>query len=189
MKRFFMLLFSAAFLVLAGCAGERTGQTDTTGKTEEETGLFSAFTATSLARDEIDQSIFEGKTLTMVNIWATSCSPCIGEMPDLAQLNRDYADQNVQVVGIVIDVLNRDGTVSKEQVQAANDIVASTGADYTHLLPSDDLIEAKLAEVSAVPTTVFVDETGAQVGEDYLGARPADKWSEIIDGLLEDLAK
>ncbi|SOC31038.1 TlpA disulfide reductase family protein [Thalassospira xiamenensis] len=39
----------------------------------------------------------------ILNFWATWCVPCIKEMPSLAKLASDYADQNVQVVGVSLD--------------------------------------------------------------------------------------
>ena len=35
-----------------------------------------------------------------------------------------------------------------------------------------------------MPTTFFVDETGAQVGQTYLGAKSEDEWAAIVDELL-----
>lgn len=198
MKKQFVALF-AALLILGACSApggaDKTTAATTTivasseGQTEPQEGLFSAFTAQTLDGETADESIFEGKTLTMINIWATFCSPCLDEMPDLAALNEAYADKGVQVVGIVIDMLNEDGTISEAQLENAKGIVASTGASYMHLLPSYDLIALKLQDIDSVPTTIFVDETGAQVGEDYLGTRSQEKWSKIIDALLEEVAQ
>lgn len=198
MKKQVVALF-VALLILGACgapggADKTTAATTTTvasseGQTEPQEGLFSVFTAQTLDGETADESIFEGKTLTMINIWATFCSPCLDEMPDLAALNEAYADKGVQVVGIVIDMLNEDGTISEAQLENAKGIVASTGASYMHLLPSYDLIALKLQDIDSVPTTIFVDETGAQVGEDYLGARSQEKWSKIIDALLEEVAQ
>jgi thiol-disulfide isomerase/thioredoxin len=39
----------------------------------------------------------------ILNFWATWCVPCIKEMPSLAKLAGNYADRNVQVVGISLD--------------------------------------------------------------------------------------
>lgn len=47
----------------------------------DQAGILSQFAATDLDGNEIDQSILEGYDLTMVNIWATFCQPCIREMP------------------------------------------------------------------------------------------------------------
>ena len=153
---------------------------------QESEALLGAFTATDLQGNEVDESILAEHDLTMVNVWATFCGPCLQEMPELGELADEYADRGVQVVGIVIDVLNYDGTLSQEQVDLAAQIAEETGADYLHLLPSMDLIEAKLAQVTAVPETFFVNSEGEQVGESYLGARSKAEWAEIIEGLLEE---
>ena len=147
-------------------------------------GVLSSFTAQDLNGNEVDQSIFSDYKLTMVNIWATFCGPCLSEMPELGEIHAEYADQGVQVVGIVTDVLNQDGSYNEDQIATARDAVSLTGADYLHLLPSADLITAKLQYVSAVPETIFVDSQGNQVGESYLGSRSKEQWIAIIDELL-----
>lgn len=148
---------------------------------------FTSFQTISLGGVKIDESIWSGKKLTMVNIWATFCSPCISEMPELGALSKDYEEQGVQIVGIVMDVLTSQG-ISDSQIDLAKDIVAQTNADYTHLLPSNDLIAAKLKDVSSVPETIFLDENGKQVGSSFLGARSGEEWRVVIDGLLKEVS-
>lgn len=153
---------------------------------ENKSPSFTSFKTISLDGTKVDQNIWNGKKLTMVNIWATFCGPCISEMPELAALSKEYARQGVQVVGIVIDVLTSQG-ISDSQIDLAKDIVTQTNADYLHLLPSNDLIAAKLANVSSVPETIFLDEDGNQVGDAYLGARSGEDWRAVIDGLLKEV--
>lgn len=47
-------------------------------------------------------SQWQGRLL-LVNFWATWCSPCVEEMPELAELQAELQAQNVQVIGIGID--------------------------------------------------------------------------------------
>lgn len=157
------------------------------GAWEEKSGTLSSFRATTLDGLPVDESIFAGHSLTMINIWATFCSPCLREMPELGQLNEQYQSRGVQVVGIVADAGGSDGTVSMSQVELARKLVKETGAEYTHLLPSSDLISAKLGEVTAVPETIFVDSKGNLVGTSYVGSRSGDEWAKIIDGLLANM--
>lgn len=124
----------------------------------------------------------------MVNVWATYCGPCKEEMPDLAQLSNDYDDDEVQIIGLVSDVLNADGTVNQTQVDTAVDLADEAGVDYVNLIPSEYLTQNVLSQIYAVPTTFFVDENGNQVGSVYMGARDAEDWAEIIDSLLEVVA-
>lgn len=150
-------------------------------------GILSAFSAEDLDGNALDQSILEGHTLTMVNVWATFCTPCISEMPELGELAEEYADKGVQIVGLVSDVLDSDGSVSETQLDTAREIVAATSANYTHIVPSIDLYYGLLYQITSVPTTFFVDETGAQVGYAYLGARDKAEWSTIIDEMLAEV--
>ena len=126
----------------------------------------------------------EGSKLTLVNIWATFCGPCIQEMPELGKLSASYKDKGVQIVGIVADSSDSSGVPIQKAVTLAKEIVSKTGANYEHILASTSLNKQLLNTVSAVPTTIFVDENGNQVGKAYLGARSGSEWAKIIDGLL-----
>ena len=42
--------------------------------------------------------------VTVVNLWATWCAPCVAEMPTLAALQRTYADRGLRVVPISLDI-------------------------------------------------------------------------------------
>ena len=161
--------------------------------TEKENAPFlGLFTATDIDGNPVDQTLFADYKLTMINVWATYCSPCINEMPDLGRLHADMAAEGVQIVGLVSDALDSSGNISQSQVDLARDIIEATGANYTHMLPSQDLISTVLWQVTAVPTTIFVDHTGELVGYAYAGSRSYDQWTAIIYdtlSLLEDASE
>ena len=123
----------------------------------------------------------------MVNIWGTNCVFCIREMPALGQLAKDYKDKGLQIVGIVTDVAQRNGVFDRSKLKNAKDIVAQAGADYIHLLPSSDLIKAKLRSVYSIPETVFLDSNGNVIGQSYKGARSYDGWKAVIDSVLAEV--
>lgn len=190
-------------LTFTACSGEKGDTTTAEGNTtvsqnaadateskdlpELEGTAFGAFESVDMEGNKVDYKIFEGKKLTMVNIWATFCGPCIREMPDLERISKEYADKDFQIVGIVCDVtLNPDGNYSKALFGKAEDVIESTGVSYLNILPSVSLNEAKLGEVYTVPETVFVDENGKQVGSSYLGSKSYEDWCAIIDGLLAE---
>ncbi len=191
MKRIIPVLAGAALLTLAlaACSDQPAEPTPTpvpsVSVVQEDVPILSAFSTTDLQGNEVDQSVLTGKKLTMVNVWATYCEPCKEEMPDLAQLSQNYED--VQIIGLVSDVLNADGTVNQDQVDTAIALAEEAGVTYLNLIPSQDLASNVLGQIYAVPTTFFVNEDGDQVGSVYVGARDADGWAEIIDALLEAL--
>ncbi len=191
-KRIVSLLLAGLMLaVLSACGGgEAPPESPSSPASQEEEApeaapILGEFTATDLAGNEVTQSVFEGHPVTMVNVWATFCGPCLREMPDLGALHQEFSEQGFQILGIVTDVQAPDGSISQEQVDLAAQIAEETGASYLHLLPSEDLIACLLWQVSSVPTTIFVDETGALIGKGYLGSRDAAAWRSIIEEKLE----
>ena len=144
---------------------------------------FTSFSVHDLYGNEVDESVFSGTGLTMINIWATFCGPCLGEMPDLADLAWDYEPARFQIIGIPLDVMASEDEADPDMKEYALQLIDETGADYTHLLPEHELI-GLLGRVQYVPTTVFVDEKGRQVGEAYVGSRSREEWKAIVDSLL-----
>ena len=43
------------------------------------------------------------KKLLIINFWATWCAPCKEEMPMLANVQRQFQDKGLQIVGIAVD--------------------------------------------------------------------------------------
>lgn len=180
MKKALCILLSLVMLFLFVSCG---GGNDTAEETQQQ-GISSTEGIVSLEGKLLDKSIFEGK-ITMVNIWATFCAPCIREMPDLQKLHEDYADKGFQVIGIVCDIYSSDGFFQQSGISDAKEIVQQTGVKYLNLLPTDVLVEAKLKDVTSVPETFFLDENGKVIGSSYIGSRSYDQWAEIIDGITE----
>lgn len=166
----------------AGQAEEQKAESgeDTADEKQAEENIFGTFTSETLEGTEVTQDIFGEADLTMVNIWGTFCGPCIREMPELGEISREYGEKGVRIVGMLCDVYESgDETALK--------IVEATQADYTHIVASSDLGKGFLGQVQAVPTTVFVDSSGNQVGEIYTGSRDKESWIEIIEETLGEV--
>ena len=66
----------------------------------------------------------------------------------------------------------------------AKEYAEKTGANYLHLLPTADLYEIALKNVTGVPTSYFVDENG-HILKEVVGAQSKDDWAADIEELLE----
>lgn len=204
-KRFAgMIGFSLlAAVVLTACSGgkEEKDVPSTQAKIEQQEGqtdskvpgnafvseqVLGNFTTEDIKGNEVTQDIFADYKVNIVNIWGTFCGPCLSEMPSLGKLQEEYKDKGVQIVGIVTDVLNQDGTVLDSQVDVANEAVEKTGADYIHIIPNKELLASYLNQVSAVPTTLFLDENGREIMSPITGALEEKDWEKVISVLLEE---
>ncbi len=151
---------------------------------QKKEAVFHDFAANDLDGNIVTESILKEKKLTMINIWATFCGPCIREMPALGKLSEEFGS-DMQIIGIVLDLCDGNGNILPDKKALALDIIGETGADYLHLVPSSSLNAAYLDGVMSVPETLFVDSEGYIIGESYMGARSEKEWRSIIESYLE----
>ena len=140
--------------------------------------------------DTIDGKTFtsddlKGHKLTLVNVFATFCNPCIAEIPDLNKLNNEMKDKGVQVIGVVMDVTDGKKELT-DIVDKAKKIQKDTGAEYPFCKPDKGMLNGRLAGITTLPTTFLVDENGKIVGETYAGSKSLDEWKQVIE---QELAK
>ena len=142
-----------------------------------------AASLSNLGAEEVSLGeLIGGNRLTLINIWATFCGPCIREMPDLGDLAREYADRGFGIVGLTCDVLDGKGRVQQSVVVDALSILADTGADYPVLIMSPELIEE--SGVQYIPTSYFVDENGNILEGPLVGSMSRDDWTALIETYL-----
>ena len=101
---------------------------------------------------------FAGKTV-LLNLWATWCVPCRGEMPTLDRLEGALGSQQFAVVAVNVDVRNPD------RARAFLDEVGATHlkfyADPTFAIFND---MKKRGLALGLPTTILVDGKGCRLG-------------------------
>ena len=192
-------IFMAAALI-TGCSGTtgnsnnskkdsaNTSVSDTDGDNAfdgQETGLevklpdkMPAFTAKDLDGNEVTDSIFKEKDLTVVNIWGTFCTPCIEEMPELGEWAKEMPD-NVQIAGLVCDIEGDDDETHKE---LAKTIMEKADASFTQIIANSDF-SSIMNWVTGVPTTIFVDKDGNIKGKPVVGAY-VDVYKKFVEDYL-----
>lgn len=141
------------------------------------------FEAATTDGTAITSDCFADSKLTMINVWATYCNPCLNEMPDLGEIAASYEKSEFQMIGIVSDVSEFSEEADKKE---ALELIKQTGADtYPHLFLNQSLYSSLVGAVEGVPTTFFVNQSGELLG--YLvGAQTKEAWEELINDLLEE---
>lgn len=148
-------------------------------ETEEEPYILT-FEASTIEGETLTSECFADSKLTMLNVWATYCGPCLSEMPELGEIAASYDSADFQIIGIISDV---EENAKEETREEAKGLIAQTGANYPHLLLNASLYNNLVGGVSAVPTTFFVNQEGEVLGY-LIGAYSREDWEEIINELL-----
>ena len=140
------------------------------------------FSAGTLDGGTFTAADFAGRDLTVVNIWATFCGPCLSEMADLAAFEKTLPE-NVRLITLCTDAHGQ-----KDTVQSILDEAGYTGVT---LVSFDGALNDLLNEVMYVPTTLFFDENGVCVGTEMIGAQDdfAAAYTEAINNTLTLLGK
>ena len=193
MKKSLALLL--ALLLLTGCGAntpkeepvvEEPIAEETVEETAEEPAepvYLGDFSAQTLTGETLDQSFFANADLTVINIWATYCGPCKQEMPVLGALDKEL--ENVQILGIVTDVIDQNAEPDEAQVELALELLAAYGCDYPNLILNQSLANLGFANLQAVPATLFVGKDGKLVGMGFYGALDEENWRSTINERLE----
>lgn len=124
---------------------------------------------------QVTEEIFSSYDLTMVNIWATWCSYCIEEMPELAELKK-MLPENVNLITICDDA-SYEEALTKE-------ILSSAGANFQTLKPTEAMYEQLLSDVYAFPTTYFLDSQGIPVIQPVTGVPSLDNAAEAYYAII-----
>ena len=155
------------------------------GKPTEKGDLtkFPAFDGRDLDGNEVKSgALFAGNTVTVVNFWFTTCSPCVGELADLDALNKRLAEKGGAVIGINSFTLDGDKTA----INDAKDILTKKGVSYKNIWFDSKSEAGKFTSgLFSYPTTYVVDKNGNIVGDPIVGAITGKKQAEALEKLID----
>ena len=141
---------------------------DTSGSKNDsdDTAPFQNFSGKDFDGNAVDQNLFSGNAVTVINFWFTGCKPCVAELSKLNELNDAIKSMGGEVIGINTETFDGNETAIKE----AAAVLESQGAKYRNLSIDASSDAGKYAsDIMAFPTTILVDRNGNIVGDPMLG--------------------
>ncbi len=132
-------------------------------KTNLEIGETVAFETTDLDGNPISsKDLFAAGKVTMINLWATWCHACREELPELAEIAKEYEGKGCRIVGICLDA-DEEGIPEE-----AKEILKEAGVEYLNLVPPEGV--ENLLPTICYPTSFFFDSEGRLIAEPIRGA-------------------
>lgn len=134
------------------------------------------FTLQSLDGKTMRLSDFRGKAV-LLNFWATWCGPCKIEMPWFVELQKQYAAQGFQIVGVAMD------DASKEDISK---FAKDMGVNYPILIGKESVGD-EYGGVPALPETFLIGRDG-KIVDKILGLRGKAEIEDAIKKALDTRA-
>ena len=97
---------------------------------------------------DVKSSEYRGKVLVL-NFWATWCPPCVAEIPDFIELQKELGDKGLTFVGVSLDV-------SPAPVKK---YVRRTKVNYPVVMGNQDVVN-DFGNFSGIPQTYVIDKEG-----------------------------
>jgi thiol-disulfide isomerase/thioredoxin len=107
--------------------------------------------------------------LVVLDVWSTSCEPCVRELPNLVTLQEDYRDRGVVCATLNIDYTGAvdttpdDAKAAAQPVLEALGVTAAIGENLYSTMPDRELFKQDLFQQNRLyaPPAIFVfDRTG-----------------------------
>ncbi len=130
-------------------------------------------TFTSLDGSSVPPSALRGQHV-LVDFWATWCKPCVTSIPKLVEIQEEFGERGLRVVGVSIDEIEAD------RVRA---FVDEKNMAYTVALDGGDEPAWLAYRVAAIPAAFLVDPDGRIVAEWKGAVDPSRIRAEIADRL------
>ena len=131
------------------------------------------FELLNLEGEKVSLSQYKGK-IVILDFWATWCPPCRKEIPHFIELQNEYRDKGVEIVGLSLD----EGGLGDVAPFAEK-----FGINYTMLLDGQQVAEA-YGGIRGIPTTFVIAPSG-EIVKRYEGYRDKAVFEEDIRALLD----
>lgn len=140
------------------------------------------FTLSTLGGDTVSLSDYEGDKVVLIDFWATTCDPCLAEMPELVKLYQEKKDQGFEILAI-----STDGPETRSQVSQT---VSKHNMIFPVLLDEETEVMDRYNPKGVMPYTAVIDRSGAITLERFgYQAGDEESWKSLVDAVDTALAK
>ncbi len=122
-------------------------------------------------------SALRGKVV-LVNFWATTCTTCVAEMPQLVDTYTKFAPKGFETVAVAMNY---------DPPEYVRNYAARNALPFKVALDSDGTAAKGFEEVRLTPTTFLLDKQG-RIVQKYLGAPDFPKLHALLEKLLAEPA-
>ena len=121
----------------------------------------------------VDLTAYRGKVL-LVNFWATSCTTCVGEMPELVKTYDQLNPKGFDLVAVAM---------SYDNPAFVRNFVQQRQLPFTVAFDASGQTAKAFKDVRLTPTSFLIDKSG-HIVKQYVGSPNFAELHQLIDHLL-----
>ena len=163
--------YGAIALALAALAGAGAWMALGTGRSAAPSSTFVLLDGSSHTTDDL-----RGK-VTLVNFWATSCTSCVAEMPDLVATHQKYQARGYDTLAVAM---------AYDPPSYVVNFVETRKLPFKVAIDNTGAVAKAWGDVQLTPTTYIVDKRGAIV-KSYVGPPNFPELHRLIEKLLAEV--
>jgi cytochrome c-type biogenesis protein len=130
---------------------------------------------------DVSLSDYKGKVV-LVNFWATWCTPCLGEIPELIEMQQKYGPKGFVILGLAMDEEGK-SVVAPWVDRMRFDVNGQKLPMNYPILLADEGTASKFGGLIGYPTSVLVTKDGKQLKR-VTGPISADEFSKTVESQL-----
>jgi len=188
------IVLTLAFSALTACTGTKTASVDenttapanTAANSDKPKVNYPPAPSAIMTADvkNLDGTTFKlqdkkGKVV-LVNLWATWCGPCIGEMPHLVEMQDKFRDKGFEIIGLDTD------DESKEDIEA---FAAKQKLNYQLGWADAPMMKefVKITRLPGIPQSILINRDGQLTGV-FTGGSPKviEKMKETVEKIVNE---
>lgn len=110
----------------------------------------------------------------LVNFWATSCTSCVAEMPDLVALQQEFGPRGYETFAVAM---------AYDRPDFLQEFVEDRALPFKVIHDTDNAWTTAYGNVSVTPTTFLIDSEG-KIRKRYVGPVKAEDLRAVIEAEL-----
>jgi peroxiredoxin len=124
---------------------------------------------------KLSSSQLKGK-VTLVNFWATSCTTCVAEMPEIVATYQQYKDKGYDTLAVAM---------SYDPPSYVVNFAQTRGLPFKVAIDNTGVVAKDWGDVKLTPTTYLLNKRG-EIVKRYVGAPDFSELHRLIEKLLAE---